>query len=122
MTKLTEKTHEKMTAETEAGKEKIWLIVNRVEAIVGVPCGRAETFPAPPLDIPTLNLEPLDAGQKRDTQFLVHVFIENPIDDRLLHQKGLVERQKFLFRLLIIGLCPEQQLLKIHTRHLAMRL
>lgn len=33
MTKLTEKSHEEMTAETEAGKEKTWLIVNRVEAI-----------------------------------------------------------------------------------------
>ena len=119
MTKLTEKTHEELTAETEAGKEKIWLIVNRVEAIVGVPCGRAETFPAPPLDAPTLNLNPLDAGQKRDTQFLVHVFIESPIDDRLLHQKGLVERQKFLLRSLIPGLRPEHQFLKIQAHHLA---
>lgn len=33
MTKLTEKSHEEMTAETEAGKEKTWLIVNRVEAL-----------------------------------------------------------------------------------------
>ena len=65
---------------------------------------RDREIPAPPLGAPTLNLNPLDAGQKRDTQFLVHIFIENPIDDRLFHQKGLVERQKFLFRLLIIGL------------------
>ena len=65
-------------------------------------------IPASPLDIPALNLEPLDVGQKRDTQFLVHIFIENPIDDRLLHQKGLVERQKFLLRSLIPGLRPEQ--------------
>lgn len=53
MTKLTEKTHEKMTAATEAGEEKIWLIVNRVEAVAGVPSGRAEIAPAPPFDILT---------------------------------------------------------------------
>ena len=52
---------------------------------------RDRKIPASPLDAPTLNLNPLDAGQKRDAQFLVHILIENPIDDRLLHQKGLIE-------------------------------
>ena len=80
---------------------------------------RREEIPASPLDALTLNLNPLDAGQKRDTQFLVHVFIESPIDDRLLHQKGLVERQKFLLRSLIPGLRPEQQFLKVQAHHLA---
>ena len=48
-------------------------------------------IPASPLDIPTLNLEPLDAGQERNAQFLIHILVKEPVHHRLLHQKRLIE-------------------------------
>ena len=70
----------------------------------------------------SLNLKPSDTGQERDAQFLIHVLVKEPVYHRLLHQKRLIERQKFLLRSLIPGLRPEQQFLKVQAHHLAMRL